>query len=228
MKSRRLVDLFGQHHVVWRRAGLLALLCIALAAITASDELHAALIDVLAASSELIVRHPVQGALLFALLAAVSAMLAMISIAIVIPVAVYVWGEPFSMLLLWLGWIFGGAVAYAIARYLGRPVVRWLTTESALDRVERRIRPDTPFLFIVLFQLALPSEIPGYVLGLAKYPFHKFLLALALAELPYMVATVYLGAGFVSAQVGVVLAVGLAVAIFSVGAFYLLRRSWHG
>ena len=221
------MDLLRQHGVVWRRAALLALLCIALSAVTASDELHAALIHVLAASSDLILRHPVQGALLFALLAAVAAMLAMVSIAIVVPVAVYVWGEPLSMLLLWLGWILGGVVAYTIARHLGRPFVRWLTTDSALDRVERRIRPDTPFPLILLFQLALPSEIPGYVLGLARYPFHKFLLALALAELPYTVATVYLGAGFVSAQAGLVLAVGLSVAILSVGAFYLLRRSWH-
>jgi uncharacterized membrane protein YdjX (TVP38/TMEM64 family) len=106
-------------------------------------------------------------------------------------------------------------------------VVNWLTTNAALNRVERRIRPGTPFHLILLFQLALPSEIPGYVLGLAKYPFGKFVLALALAELPYTIAAVYLGAGFVDAQVGVVLAVGLSVAMLSVGAFYLLRRSWR-
>jgi uncharacterized membrane protein YdjX (TVP38/TMEM64 family) len=224
---QRLLHRFGQLVVVWRRAALIVLLCVVLAAITASVELHAALLDVLAASRDVIVRHPVQGAVLFTLLAAVSAMLAFVSIAIVVPVAVYAWGEPISMLFLWVGWMLGGAVAYALARYLGRPFVRWLTTESALDRVDRRIRPDAPFLRILLFQLALPSEIPGYVLGLARYPFHKFLLALAFSELPYAVAAVYLGAGFVSAQVGVVLAVGLSVAILGVGAFYLLRRGWR-
>jgi uncharacterized membrane protein YdjX (TVP38/TMEM64 family) len=127
-----------------------------------------------------------------------------------------------------LGWILGGAVAYGIARYLGRPVVDWLTTNRALNRVERRIRPGTPFHLILLFQLGLPSEIPGYILGLAKYPFGKFLLALALAELPYTIATVYLGAGFVSARGGMVLAVGLSIALLSIGTFYLLRRYWRG
>jgi uncharacterized membrane protein YdjX (TVP38/TMEM64 family) len=221
------VDLFGQHRVVWRRAAWLALICIALAVITTSEDLHTALLEVLVASRDVIVRHPVLGAILFALLAAVSAMLALVSIAVVVPVAVYVWGTPLSMLLLWLGWIFGGVVAYAIARYLGRPVVRWLTTEAALDRVERSIRPETSFFIILLFQLGLPSEIPGYVLGLARYPFRKYLPALALGELPYTVATVYLGAGFVSARAGLVLAVGLSVATLSVGAFYLLRRNWR-
>jgi uncharacterized membrane protein YdjX (TVP38/TMEM64 family) len=217
----------GRHGAVWRRALLLALVCAVLAVITATHELHASLIEVIAASKNVIVDRPVWGALVFVLLAAISAMLAFVSIAIIVPVAVYVWGAPVSMALLWLGWILGGAVAYGIARYLGRPVVNWLTTNAALNRVERRIRPGTPFHLILLFQLALPSEIPGYVLGLAKYPFGKFVLALALAELPYTIAAVYLGAGFVDAQVGVVLAVGLSVAMLSVGAFYLLRRSWR-
>ena len=54
--------------------------------------------------------------------------------------------------------------------------------------------------------------------------FGRFLAALAIGELPYTVATVWLGAGFVTARSGVVLAVGLAIAALSVGAFHLLRR----
>jgi len=218
------VELLAQRGVVWRRAAILALLCVALAALAASATLHAALLEVLVASKDVIVGHPVQGALLFVLLAAVSAMFAFVSIAIIVPVAVFAWGAPLSMLLLWLGWILGGTTAYGIARFLGRPVVRWLTAATTLRRVERRLHADTPFSLILLFQLGLPSEIPGYVLGLARYPFGKYLLALALAELPYTIATVYLGAGFVGAQSGVVLAVGLSIATLSVGAFYFLRK----
>ena len=218
------MDLFAQHGVVWRRVAILTLLCVALAAVAGSESLHAALLDVLSASKDLIIRYPVRGALLFVLLAAVSAMFAFVSIAIIVPVAVFVWGESLSMLLLWLGWILGGATAYCIARFLGRPVVQWLAADTALRRVERFIHPDTPFGLILLFQLGLPSEIPGYVLGLARYPFGKYLLALAFSELPYALATVSLGAGFVRAQSGVVLALGLSIATLSVGAFYLLRK----
>jgi uncharacterized membrane protein YdjX (TVP38/TMEM64 family) len=215
----------GQHRVVvWRRAALLVLLCLGLAAIMVSGELHAALLDVLATSRDVIVRHPVQGALLFVLLAAISAMLAFVSVGIVVPVAVVAWGKPLSLLLLWAGWMLGGALAYGSARVLGRPFVRWLTSETTLQRFDRRFGPETRFSHILLLQLALPSEIPGYLLGLAGYPFRKYFVALALAELPYVAATVYLSAGFVNAQVGVVLAVGLAIAAFSVAAFQLLRR----
>lgn len=218
------MDQFAQHGVVWRRAAILALLCLALAGVAASDTLHAALLDVFSASKEVIARNPVQGALFFVLLAAISAMFAFVSIAIIVPVAVFAWGEPLSMLLLWLGWILGGTTAYGIARFLGLPVVHWLTAEAALRRVERRIHSETPFGLILLFQLGLPSEIPGYVLGLARYPLGKYLLALALAEIPYAIATVSLGAGFVSAQSDIVLAVGLSIAALGVGAFYLLRK----
>ena len=218
------MELLAQHRVVWRRAALLAALCLGFAAVAASGTLHAALLDVLAASRDLIVRFPVQGALLFVLLAAISAMFAFVSIAILVPVAVFVWGEPLSMLLLWVGWILGGATAYGIARFLGRRVVHWLTAVTALNRLEHRIRPDTPFSLILIFQLGLPSEIPGYVLGLVRYPFGSYLLALALVELPYTIATIYLGAGVVGANSGLVLAIGLSAVALSVGAFYLLRK----
>lgn len=200
------------------------MLCLALAAFAASGSLHAAFLDVLAASKDVIVESPVLGALLFLLLAAISAMLAFVSIAILVPVAVYVWGEPFSMLLLWVGWIMGGAAAYGIARLLGRRFVQWLTADSALNRLEHRLRPDTPFSLILIFQLGLPSEIPGYVLGLVRYPFGRYLLALAIVEVPYTIATIYLGVGLVDARGGLVLAIGLSAVVLSVGAFYVLRK----
>lgn len=203
---------------------MLAVLCLAFAAVAASGSLHAALLDVLAASRDVIVQYPVQGALLFVLLAAISAMFAFVSIAIIVPVAVFVWGKPLSMLLLWLGWVLGGAIAYGIARFLGRRVVHWLTAVTALNRLEHRIRPETPFSLILIFQLGLPSEIPGYVLGLVRYPFGRYLLALVIVEVPYTIATIYLGAGLVGAESGVVLVIGLSAVALSVGAFYLLRK----
>jgi uncharacterized membrane protein YdjX (TVP38/TMEM64 family) len=218
------MELLAQHRVVWRRAVGLVVLCVALAMLVTSDALHAALLQMLEASKDVIARHPAPGALLFVLMAAISAMLAFVSIAVLVPVAVYAWGEPVSMLLVWIGWILGGGTAYGIARYFGRPVVHWLTGEALLNRVERRIHPQTPFGMILLLQLGLPSEIPGYVLGLARYPLSRYLLALAIAEVPYTIATVYLGAGIVEAKSGLVLAVGLGVAVLGVGAFYLMRR----
>jgi uncharacterized membrane protein YdjX (TVP38/TMEM64 family) len=218
------VDLPGQRAAVWRRAGILAVLCGLLAAAAASDTLHAALIDVLSVLQETIRHHPYLGMICFVAFAAVSAMFAFVSVAVVVPAAVFTWGQPLSMALLWLGWIAGGVLSYCIGRFLGRAVVHWLTAGALLRRLERRVQQDSPFGLILLFQLALPSEIPGYLLGLVRYRFLKYLLALGIAELPYTLATVYLGASFVERRSGVLLGMGAALILFSVGTFYVLRK----
>jgi uncharacterized membrane protein YdjX (TVP38/TMEM64 family) len=210
--------------VVWRRAVILVALCVALAALAAAEDVHEALLEALIVAEGAIRQHALAGASLFVILAAVSAMFTFVSVAIIVPAAVFAWGEAVSMSLLWLGWILGGAATYSIGRWLGRRVVRWVGTNPALYRFEHQIRRKSPFWLVLLLQLALPSEIPGYVLGLARYSFPRYLLALGLAELPYTVATVYLGASFLERRGAVILAAGLSIALLSVVAFYLLRQ----
>ena len=208
----------------WRRGAVLVLACVILALVGTSDDLHEALVGVLDASSKLIAEHPVLGAALFVVLSALSAMLAFVSSAVLVPVALYTWGETVCAVLLWLGWILGGATAYTLGRWLGRPVVRWLLPTETLDRYEDRLSTQTPFGLIVLLQLALPSEVPGYLLGLVRYPFWRYLLALALAELPYAIGTVYLGASFLDRQLALLLALGAAGAVFMFLAVRTLQR----
>jgi uncharacterized membrane protein YdjX (TVP38/TMEM64 family) len=61
---------------------------------------------------------------------------------------------------------------------------------------------------IVLLQLAVPSEIPGYVLGSLRYRFPRYLLALALAELPFAIGAVVLSTGFLERQYWLMALVG--------------------
>ena len=210
-------------HRAWRRGAVLVLACLILALVGTSDDLHRALLDVLAAASKLIAERPVLGAVLFVVLSALSAMLAFVSSAVLVPVALYTWGRTVCAVLLWLGWILGGATAYTLGRWLGRPVVRWLLPTETLDRYEDRLSTETPFGLIVLLQLALPSEVPGYLLGLVRYPLWRYLLALALAELPYAVGTVYLGESFLERRVILLLALGVAGAVF----MFVAVRSLH-
>jgi uncharacterized membrane protein YdjX (TVP38/TMEM64 family) len=209
--------------VVWRRAAILVALCAGLAAMASSETLHDALMGLLGGIETLIVRHGMAGAVLFVSFAAVSAVFAFVSIAVIVPAAVFAWGAPLSMVLLWVGWILGGCVTYGIGRFLGPRVVRWLTINQTLHHFERRVRRDAPLGLVLLFQLALPSEIPGYVLGLTRYRFRKYLLALAIAELPYTVLTIYLGASFIERRSGMILAAGIALLALSLGAFYIWR-----
>lgn len=207
-----------------RRALAVLLVAAGLALVASSDAIHAWLIGFLPTAETIIRRRPMLGATIFVLFSALAAMLAFVSSAVIVPVGVYVWGKTTSMLLLWAGWILGGVCAYSISRYLGRPVVKALRAGPALARYENRISHRTPFGLVLLFQLAVPSEVPGYLFGLVRYTFWKYLAALALAELPYAVATIYLGASFIERRTYVLVGVGVAVAAFSGWALYTLHR----
>jgi uncharacterized membrane protein YdjX (TVP38/TMEM64 family) len=207
-----------------RRAAIFAGLCVVLAALASSCVAHEVLLHALAATQSVIEQHMLLGVVTFVVLAALSAMVAFVSIAVIVPAAVFAWGAPVSIGLLWLGWILGGAATYTIGRYLGRQAARWPTAERALLKLEAHLAADTPLWLITLLQLALPSELPGYVLGLVRYPLARYLIALAVAELPFTVATVYLGNSFVEGRSGLILAIGASIALGSVGAAYALRR----
>lgn len=216
------------HAFAYRRVAALLVLCVALAWIASSSALHDSLIGVLVAAEALISAHPLLGASIFIAIAAVSAMFTFASVAILVPAAVFAWGTLATIAALWLGWILGGIGTYAIGRQLGRPAVRWLVSGDSLQRLESRIPAGAPFPLILLLQMALPSEIVGYVLGLARYPFLRYAVALSIAELPYTLATVYLGNGFIEGQGSVILAVGAAIAGLSLLTLYLWRRTIEG
>jgi len=211
-----------------KRALVPVLLCAALAIVASSDALYSGLLWLLTSAEAIIKTHPVSGILLFVVFAALSAMLAFVSAAVITPVAIHTWGEPLSMLLLWSGWTLGGVCAYGVGRFLGRPAVTSLTSTAALARWEDRISTRAPFGLVLLFQVALPSEVPGYVLGLLRYRFAKYVLALALAELPYAVTTIYLGASFIERRIPAFLGLGIVVVLFSVWAFYTLQKRLSG
>jgi uncharacterized membrane protein YdjX (TVP38/TMEM64 family) len=207
-----------------RRVLVIILLAVALALVTLFAELHALLIGMLPAAEAIIRERAVLGAVVFVVFAALSAMLAFVSSAVIVPVGIYVWGEAASLLLLWVGWILGGVTAYTLSRYFGRAVVQALLPRPVIERYENLIPRRAPFGFVLLLQLALPSEVPGYLLGLMRYHFWRYIAALALAEFPYAVATIYLGASFIERRTFTLIGVGIAVAVFGGVALHALHR----
>jgi uncharacterized membrane protein YdjX (TVP38/TMEM64 family) len=208
----------------WKRAIAIALVCTGLALLASSDALYSFVLRSVDLAESVIVAHPIWGISLFIILSALSAMLAFFSTAVITPVAVRTWGEPLSIVFLWAGWMIGGLCAYSVGRLLGRPVVRYITSPGALERFEQRISTRAPFGLVLLFQIALPSEVPGYVLGLVRYTFAKYLLVLAIAEIPFAVGTVYLGASFLERRTVLLIAIGITGALFCGWAFHALQK----
>lgn len=216
-------------HPLRRALGSRRLLLFAvLLAILALVLLERSALDAIRGLAETIERvsaaHPVWALVLVIAYTTLSAMLAFASAAVIAPFLATTWGAPRATLLLWTGWLLGGALAYTIGRTLGRPVIHRLASPTQLARYEEFVSQRAPFGLVLLFQLALPSEVPGYLLGLVRYPFARFLLALAMAELPYAIATVLLGAGIIERRIAMVAGVGAAVVALSGWTYHVLHR----
>ena len=189
-----------------------------------SEEVHGYVLAALALADPLFARHPVMGAVLFVCLAALSAVLVFFSGLLLVPVGVQTWGEVGCFLLLWSGWVLGGLVTYSVGRRFGRPLVRRLLPVDAAARYEALIPEGSSFLTAVMVQLAFPSDVSGYFFGLLGCRARVYLGALVIAELPYALGAVYLGAAFINRQYWLLLSAAAVAAV----AFAWGRRRRRG
>lgn len=220
----------NQHSTHRGRFLSLAIVLVIAIALVSSDAGSRAVHEVFRYAEGLITTHPRAGVAAFVVLSALSAMLAFFSTAVLLPVAIYVWGERTAFGLLWLGWFLGGMASYALGKWLGRDVVRWIIPERRLAVLERPLAQNATFGRVLLFHLMVPSEAPGYILGLLKYPFRRYVVVLAVAELPFAAGAIYLGSSFVQGNLPLLLAlsaVGIAVSILSTRYFLKHSRAMH-
>lgn len=214
----------SHHPLHHRRLAIVVLFVAAVFAVAGSEVLHQGILDVLGAAERVMRAYPRAGMALFLVLAAASAMLSFFSSSALVPIGVFVWGPTTTLLLLWAGGAIGGTGGYWMARTLGRRIVKRLVPEAPFRRYERFFRERAQWRTVLLFRIALQSELPSYVLGVLRYPFTKYLPMMLLAELPYVVIATYLGETFLERNAvvfGLVLAAGLSMTVI---AFRLLQR----
>jgi uncharacterized membrane protein YdjX (TVP38/TMEM64 family) len=199
------------------RFGILVAVLVVAVALASSDAGRDLVRSIFTLADGLIAAHPHAGVIVFVVLAALSAMLAFLSSAVLLPVAIHVWGDRTTFGLLWLGWLLGGVASYTIGRYLGRSAVQWIVPVQRLRHYERQLAGEATFGRVLLFHLLVPSEIPGYVLGLLRYPFCRYIAILAIAEIPFALGAVYLGSSFVDGNL--LLFIGLAALAIAISLF---------
>jgi uncharacterized membrane protein YdjX (TVP38/TMEM64 family) len=214
----------SHHPLHLRRVLILALVLLAAVAVARSDTVNHAVRDVLGAAQALMAEYPRSGMALFFVLCGLSAMLTFFSSAALVPIGVFVWGPETTFVLLWLGGSTGGVAGYWVARTLGRRVIDHLYPDGPFRRYERFFATQARWRTIMIFRLALQSELPSYVLGLVKYPFRRYLPTILLAELPYVFVMVYLGETFLERNSTVFIAVLLAAVGLTVLAFRMLKK----
>lgn len=208
-----------------RRSRWLAFLAVVVVVLLLARPVHSEIIALFDAAVPVIRGHPVLGPVVFVLLSALSAALAFFSSAIFIPVAVDAWGHTVTIALLCVGWWIGGLGAYALGRYLGDPVVRRVVGGDVVERYEAWVRQRVTLPRVVLLHMAVPSEAASYLLGMARAPWGTFLAAIGIAQLPFAVLSVLLGASFLERRLGELLLWGAANVLLSVVALRVLHRS---
>ncbi len=206
-----------------RRLPILIIGIIVVALLAYSEDIHRQVVNVIALAEPVIATSPVFGAVVFVVLAALSAMLVFFSGLLLVPIGIDAWGPLVCFVLLWSGWFLGGVITYSIGRLFGRPAVLRLVSEEKMARYENRIPEAGSFMTALLAQLVLPSDISGYFFGLLGYRARVYLGSLALAELPYALGTVYLGTAFMERQYLLLLSVA-ALGLLVLGIVWLRRR----
>ncbi|MDH3337507.1 MAG: VTT domain-containing protein [Gammaproteobacteria bacterium] len=199
-------------------------LIIAAGFIAASDTLHDKTEAIIFWTESLIAQAPLLGMLVFVLLAMISAMVAFFSSALLAPVAIYAWGQVGCLVLLWCGWFLGGIASFCIGRFFGRSVVSMIIGEEKIASWETQVSERSRFVHILFFQAVVPSEIPGYLLGILRYRFLLYLAALAITEIPYAIATVYLGESFLEGDGTAFILVGIGVIVLAAFMLQIRRR----
>jgi len=167
--------------------------------------------------------HKVAGAVVFFVMSALTAMLAFATSTVLVPPANEVFGKAGTFLLLWGGWLMGAVAAYAIGRRARPLLVRWgygIKLEEYQQFVSKRMK----FWAVLLLCIAVPSEIPGYLLGGIHYSFTRFLAAMGIAEGIYALAVIIAAERLLDAKAGSLIAIGAAVIALAVGAGFLLRK----
>ena len=207
----------------YRRLVILVVALLVAALLALSPEIHRQIVTLLALAEPIIEAHPVWGAVVFTAISALGAVLVFVSSWLLVPLGVQAWGPVGCFVLLWAGWFLGGIATYSVGRYLGRPIVRRLLPEPVITRYEGRIPVGGRFLPALLVTVSVPSDIAGYFFGLVKYPAGVYLSALAIGEIPYGLAAVFLTDAFLQRKLSLLL---ILAGVAGLAGFWAWRR--HG
>lgn len=134
------------------------------------------------AAADSIHQYPFGGMIVFFVLSTLSAMFTFFSTVLLVPVAAFIWGDITTFFLLLGAWFLGGIATYWIGSRFGRSVAARCISQKKIMHYEDLISRRVGFFIVVLLKLSLASEVPGYILGIARYNFWKYALATALAE----------------------------------------------
>lgn len=215
--------------VSYRKIASVAVLVLLLILFWFSVMLQDIFYDAVSLAKMYVEAHPTLGILVFVILAAVSAMLSPFSSVPLIPVAIILWGSAWTIAFLVGGWLGGHTITYALGYYAGYPVAKKFIALEKIEQYYRQFSNKSEFLLVLLFRIAMPAEVAGYVFGIARYNFLKYFLATFIAEFPLAIVAVYAGEALIDRKPMILAIVVISGFIFLGTIFYLFKKQGrHG
>ena len=165
------------------------------------------------------------GILIFILLAAISTMLSPFSSVPLAPIAIVTWGPLATTLMLVVGWTIGGMLSYVIGKRYGYEIATKFIEPKKFDKWSSQIEKKVNFFMMLVFRVMTPSET-GYIFGIIRYPFGKFLLVTFLSELPFALAISYGGNAIISREKEFFIIAAIVSVIFFPVFYHLYKKEF--
>lgn len=161
----------------------------------------------------------VAGVFIFIGVSTFSVVLSPLSSLPLIPSAIIAWGRFFTFIFIMIGWLVGSLIGYFVGYFAREKLLGRYFPMEKIDYYKNKISPDAQFLLVLIFRLAIPSEITTYTLGIIKYDFKKFALATLISEIPFALLAVFFGEAIYEGNV---------FALIGIMTFVLIITSFFG
>jgi len=106
------------------------------------------------------------GIVAFVATSALAVLLPMLTNLPLVPFAVLTWGPWWTALLLWLGWIAGAALSFALGRHARAWILRHFPSVTRHAQIDRLIHPRHRLWSLVMLRMTFPVDVLSYALGL--------------------------------------------------------------
>jgi len=163
--------------------------------------------------------------LIFFILSMLSAMLMPFSNVPLVPFASMIWGNTATFILLYTGWLIGDMASYTIGWFAGYPLFEKLMIFKNIQKYRRHLNPESEFSIVLLVRLVMPAELTGYLLGILKYHFGKYMIATFLSELPVAIITVFISEAILQKKILLSIALMVALILIFVISYSMLMKN---
>lgn len=139
-----------------------------------------------------------------------------------------VFGRLYGFIFTWIGAMLAALIAFALARWLGRPIIARFIPQKASERFEALVeRRGAPFLLLARMIPFIPYTVVNYGSGLSPVKLRTYIWTSAIGMSPPIFAFVSVGALMMEqAWLGWV-SLGAVIAVFGMLAYYT-RTRWLG